>query len=978
MKNEKAKKVTYCIFLICLVLSSSFAFPLTSSQSYAQASKGTCESALQNAVAKKPTVWYARTPMKVGSDNKYFVFVYKPDDFTRNIELNIEGVQNWSVEGSDGTNVMKSGNKIIVKSSGSFVIKGSPSQSSCYCKDSPQGMSHCSSGCVNFGQNCDMPNTQCYIGPGLKLTVENQGVEYYYADNAEDLLGMILVSYSTASDLANDDFDSYRDLVYSFLAVLAAQFRQVSLPLVFDNYVNIAEVDAYRNILPIGNGKYSATQAIELFHKNFPSGYEGYGMLFVDSTGKVKLMLDVSKDPGYNPQPLRQGITAEILRYYSSKMLNEQDLRFVGLTHSQPKSGLLSLMDVLAGENQINLVYENYNLKYGGRIRVPTPPDFYVGAVSEETQAYSYYRFDTNTVMQIRKIFQDKFGLDDKGWFIKWPTVRDKYGQERSFSRYPLEEVPEYAKKTWGITLPEKMGIIEKAVIKVGGSTPGGFESIRVQQLKIAEQMTALEFVWNIKTTIENQLTKSEINPDYFRDIKAYLDKVLVEKSVNPTESSLFYETLDYTKKIIDLGIKDTAQARVEIVKNSPKLKIAYYEFLLDVEGTTVNKINQVSGYSPIPAKEMSVVEDAAKRFIDKNEPTEKIMKTRTSKIIAEALGGKSEVIDPMAVAVNKYGNKIFTISITIAVFSDILRDYGETIHSRHLALFADVTQKFAIGEMIAQGIITTAALEWGVNVVPQALRFLIMEGATKAAIAAQMVYGFVVIEFAHMSALMIYCGVVNPTSKICGCIPDSFYGKPQLELEKNVMSPDEKINFAIYGMEGCDRTIGRIETLKEIEPNKYQTDKTLGDCDLKEYTSGSIKIFCCQGQIGVVYCLPPDQVPPGEPICTGKPNDVKLNIGSYKVVGSIYPFSSDFQQLHIIKGMTCYKENENSWVCIPSIGNIKCTQNTQSSWTCSVQRTSSFLNTFFSSIQNAFSNIVSENFNQFFENLFKSLNQNG
>jgi hypothetical protein len=137
MKSKKT--ITYSIFIICLTISSSITFPLLSSQSLAQAAKGNCASAAQRELEKRPVIFYTNKPLKMGSDNRYFIYASNPPEYGKEVELTVKGLTNWEAEELYANTAYASGDKIIIKSSTIVVI------------------------------HCD-PNKNCQINSDLKLT----------------------------------------------------------------------------------------------------------------------------------------------------------------------------------------------------------------------------------------------------------------------------------------------------------------------------------------------------------------------------------------------------------------------------------------------------------------------------------------------------------------------------------------------------------------------------------------------------------------------------------------------------------------------------------------------------------------------------------------------------------------------------------------------------------------------------------------
>jgi hypothetical protein len=91
-----------------------------------------------------------------------------------------------------------------------------------------------------------------------------------------------------------------------------------------------------------------------------------------------------------------------------------------------------------------------------------------------------------------------------------------------------------------------------------------------------------------------------------------------------------------------------------------------------------------------------------------------------------------------------------------------------------------------------------------------------------------------------------IFCKFIDQTNIVCGCSPDSLWGKPQLELEKNTVNKDETINFALYGMQHC---VGKVEIgqlysdIDFLQPLKGLED---GGCTFNERGT------CCEGKVKI------------------------------------------------------------------------------------------------------------------------------
>jgi hypothetical protein len=946
----KSNKVIYSILIVCLELVTTLiTFPIISEQSFAQTQKGTCASAAQKEAQIRPVIEYTRLPINVNGDNRYFVFVYRPDNYNKNIELKVDGLQSWWIEELKPNIASMSGGSVIVKSSGSFIIHGTPVPVSCICKPaSPQSAKDvCSSGCINAGVDCQVG---CKSSAGVKLTPTDSAIKTFGFDNGRDFLTVIGMTQNQIQGLTDEQISlQFYASTAAMFGLLDSQIFNSKPPLVFADNVEITQILA--NGQEISYGTKPAQQAIDFVHQNLfiqDRAKECHAYLLSKTTdGRIsKMVVMIGLDPndatktrlvfadGFSHVPLRDGLTAirDSKSYEYFQRFLKDDYVILGYTHSQ-NAPYVDVGDIVAGVKRAMPIYKKlYTLSLVERIKNVLQfwreePIIYVMGYDPATKLFSVNVVDANKGLALENYGIAKYGNS------QYLEMADGTG---GWGRWPLDEAARKGFPTNGVLSDSVISVlitpssVNSAVMKNIISKTGNNFYMMLDELARQAKEANMEFV-------QAKNLGQDTRPAGLKII-AIKAALLELESIVPRDyagfsrtNQMVYATIYDIKDL--LGIPDEAKPIiVRIIDDVTKIKEKTTEGMLTSQKEALDDVVKLEKEGKMASS------DAHSQFtnnVDKLSTTmdksNQALNDPSMRKIAESAGAEKDPVGA-AKASAKWGPLIVGIGLTLSqAVSPDLRAYGQKIQNSNYILAANIID--AAGWVIlGTSITTTAASLLGVTV-PSALVTYFSLGATVEQIVSGLVSGSLVgaiVTTVYETGKQIICSSLDPNNPLCSssCSPDPLYGTMQLELERNYMKPGEKVNFVLYGMQNCNRQIGKVTTLKQISQNQYQTDKVIGDCGFKEYDSGVVKMLCCEGQIGRTCNTQ-----------SGGCIDVALDNGNYKIAGNLNPtdntlraFGTNMQDFAVGNEppTTTTTLSATKCCCYSSSGQVSCTTGCQ------------------------------------------------
>ena len=924
MKSTKITSI--CFFMISILFSSSFIFPMTFAQT-----AGTCKSVVKKEIINRPIVYYSTNAIITNTgDNRFHVYVYKPPEYEKEIKLKVSGISDWSLEELYPNTAKTDGNDIIVTTSTAFIIHGKGTKAECGCSsydpnDQPYG--HCSAGCENVFEKCTS-NSDCRAKAGLTIIPYDNVVKSFPVGDSKTLVASFGILQNEAFQLvtSSDYNEMFSLMTASLFGIVTTQFNGMKTSLDVGQTVTLLKMQSDGSITNVEIGSF--TDVLNHLHGNmFPRDVEGYAWFLTDfNDGRINTIVDLTEAPGIKAMKNYVDFDSEALTNYADYFFSIGKI-VLGLDHGHPGSTSLHSLGDIAGHAAVlsNLFRSRYEptlskFKFW-ESRWLGNPNLYVMSYATELDSYTVSLVSGPKAWEAYKLLGE---LKDVDISMSWEQAVEYLGFN------PTTIIGDTL-TIRTITTPSDLSI--KRVNYLLTETEFNYNQIlgvfydTFEMLRIGGDKDGLySFIGDVET-FRNSLPQNYMNSPVLIDLVERLDMLASQ-----------------ARSLVNMPVL-SPQIREIMSTLRPKVLEPYYDIALDSTKTVVETSNflESQGYSP-STDSVDTFRAYAISFEEKSKLVDEALESPSKRKVIGSLGGWENIKEYFLG--NRWAPVISGIQIAL-MSSNFLKEFAGKLDDpyRTYAMAGLDTLQFskAFGDISA-----TAYENLCDKSLPQVAKALFGFGKGTELVNSFRSTSFVAVL--SIVALDIYkCEYLNPDAPSCGCTPDPLYGSLQLELEKNPISKDEKTNFVLYGMEKCSSSdIGQVVVMNKRDENSWETDRSvgvnglIGDCNFKSYSEGAYEITCCEGKIGRVTTA-----------STGE-REVKLEPKTYTILGNTiahrtygtHDYYTGTQSLTVggtESKLNCIKESSTSWLCTSPENTITtCSQDNpndpMSPWTCSIK----------------------------------------